>query len=60
MKRNLVEFGFSGWMADFGEYIPVEARFHDGRTGEQVHNEFPVLWQNSIGRLSRRRVALEN
>jgi hypothetical protein len=26
IKRNLIEFGFSGWMADFGEYSPINAR----------------------------------
>ena len=26
MKKNLVDFGFCGWMADFGEYSPIEAR----------------------------------
>ena len=26
MVKNLLDFGLSGWMADFGEYIPLEAR----------------------------------
>lgn len=31
-------------MADFSEYIPVDAVFHNGRTGQEMHNLFPVLW----------------
>ena len=26
MVENLLNFGLSGWMADFGEYVPLEAR----------------------------------
>ena len=26
MKENLIDLGMDGWMADFGEYTPVEAR----------------------------------
>ena len=26
MVKNLLDFGLSGWMADFGEYIPLEGR----------------------------------
>ncbi|KAH9503598.1 hypothetical protein Btru_066941 [Bulinus truncatus] len=44
IKTNLIDFGFGGWMADFGEYLPVDAKLFDGRTGLQAHNEWPVLW----------------
>jgi sulfoquinovosidase len=30
-------------MHDFGEYAQRSSRFSDGRTGEEVHNLFPVL-----------------
>ncbi|MEW6777665.1 MAG: TIM-barrel domain-containing protein, partial [Bdellovibrionota bacterium] len=36
--RALFDLGFEGFMHDFGEHIPVEARLADGRTGAQVHN----------------------
>ena len=26
MIENLMNLGLSGWMADFGEYVPLEAR----------------------------------
>ncbi len=28
MIKNLIDLGMSGWMADFGEYVPLEARSH--------------------------------
>ena len=42
--------GASGWMHDFGEYIPFDAVFHDGGPGgaPALHNAFPVLWQRAV------------
>lgn len=37
--------GLDGSMTDFGEWVPFDARFDDGRTGAAVHNEYPVDWQ---------------
>lgn len=39
-----VAWGVDGWMADFGEYTPPHSRFHDGRDGWAIHNEYPLLW----------------
>jgi sulfoquinovosidase len=39
--------GLDGSMTDFGEWVPVDARFADGRTGAEVHNEYPLLWQQA-------------
>ncbi len=39
--------GLDGSMTDFGEWVPVDARFGDGRTGAEVHNEYPLLWQQA-------------
>ena len=41
--RNMLGLGFSGWMADFGEYLPVDCVLHDGNPPE-LHNRWPVLW----------------
>lgn len=43
--REAVELGFDGWMADYGEWLPADAALADGRTGAQVHNHYPELWQ---------------
>ncbi len=39
------EMGFDGWMADFGEYLPPQARLSDDSTGWLRHNAWPLLWQ---------------
>lgn len=44
MIKNLVEMGMGGWMADFGEYLPVDAVYHTGADPVQMHNQYPVLW----------------
>ncbi|RUS85116.1 hypothetical protein EGW08_007121 [Elysia chlorotica] len=44
IKNNMIDLGLGGWMADFGEYLAVDAVLHDGRTGLEAHNEWPVLW----------------
>ncbi|CAL1539006.1 unnamed protein product [Lymnaea stagnalis] len=44
IRTNMIDLGLGGWMADFGEYLPVDAKLYDGRSGLQAHNEWPVLW----------------
>jgi len=43
IRRNMLDLGVSGWMADFGEYLPVDCVLHDGDP-KLLHNEWPVLW----------------
>ena len=43
IKKNLIDFGFGGWMADFGEYLPADAVYHDGSDPLKMHNKFPVV-----------------
>ena len=43
IKHNMLDLGVSGWMADFGEYLPVDCVLHDGDPAE-LHNRWPVLW----------------
>lgn len=42
-----IELGLDGWMADYGEWLPYDAVLHDGRTGAEVHNLYPLLWQKA-------------
>ena len=44
IKQNLIGFGLSGWMADFGEYLPTDAVLQSGASAELAHNEWPALW----------------
>ena len=43
MRRGMVENGLTGWMADYGEYIPLYGKVHGGDT-VQAHCALPVLW----------------
>ena len=43
IKRNMLDLGISGWMADFGEYLPVDCVLHEGDPA-LLHNRWPVLW----------------
>lgn len=44
IKRNMIDLGFSGWMADFGEYLPTDCVLHSGENAELVHNTWPARW----------------
>ena len=44
IKKNLIDLGVGGWMADFGEYLPVDAVLHNGVDAKLMHNRWPVLW----------------
>jgi len=44
IKRNIIDLGIEGWMADFGEYLPVDCVLYNGKIATKMHNEWPVLW----------------
>lgn len=45
LKKNLLNLGISGWMADFGEYLPTENIFlANGVDARLMHNAWPTLW----------------
>ena len=44
IQKNLIDLGVKGWMADFGEYLPVDAVLHNGIDAKKMHNHWPVLW----------------
>ncbi|MCX7024165.1 MAG: alpha-glucosidase [Spirochaetes bacterium] len=44
IRRNLLSLGISGWMADFGEYLPADCVLFDGTPAEIAHNLWPALW----------------
>lgn len=47
ISRNVLGAGASGFMADFGEYLPFDAVLHRG-TGLQQHNRYPQLWARTV------------
>ena len=48
IRDNLIGSGFSGWMADFGEYLPTDAVLHSGEKAEDFHNKYPVIWAKTV------------
>ncbi len=53
--QNMIDFGLSGWMADFGEYLPHDVRLASGMDPMLAHNAWPTLWAevNARGVASR-------
>ena len=41
---HMLDFGLSGWMADFGEYLPTDVKLASGLNGMLAHNAWPTLW----------------
>ena len=44
IKENMIGIGMSGWMADFGEYLPADCVLYSGEDPEKVHNSWPARW----------------
>jgi sulfoquinovosidase len=44
IKNNLIGNGFSGWMADFSEWLPFDAVLHSGKNAATYHNQYMVDW----------------
>lgn len=44
IKKNMIDQGLSGWMADFGEWLPFDAKLYSGVSAEVYHNIYPVDW----------------
>lgn len=44
IKDNIINIGTSGWMADFGEYLPEDAILFSREDAIKYHNKYPVDW----------------
>ncbi|BAP86634.1 alpha-glucosidase [Paucilactobacillus hokkaidonensis JCM 18461] len=44
IKTNLIDQGITGWMADFGEYLPTDVVLFDHSDPMEMHNKWPLLW----------------
>ena len=47
IRQIVVDLDFDGWMHDFGEDVPEDAVFYNGKTGAEMHNIYPVLYQKA-------------
>jgi alpha-glucosidase (family GH31 glycosyl hydrolase) len=53
LLAEAVGHGYDGWMEDFGEYTPLDARSANGMSGEQMHNAYPVLYHCASWQFAR-------
>lgn len=44
IKTQMLRIGSSGWMADFGEALPYDARLYTQETPATYHNRYPEEW----------------
>lgn len=44
LREEMLARGFSGWMADFGEALPYEAKLASGEPAALAHNRYPEEW----------------
>ena len=44
IKENMIGLGMGGWMADFGEYLPIDAVLYSGEDPAIIHNQCAAIW----------------
>ena len=44
LLSEAVGHGYDGWMEDFGEYTPLDAKSADGTPGTRMHNLYPTRY----------------
>lgn len=44
IKRQMIGNGLSGWMADFAEWLPFDAKLHSGIDPKDHHNRYAADW----------------
>lgn len=44
IDQSIVEASSSGWMCDFGEYLPFDAVLFNGDSARNFHNLYPEKW----------------
>ena len=52
--EKLLDLGVAVFKSDFGEQSPLEAVYHDGRTGLELHNLYPLLYNKAVFELTER------
>lgn len=45
LMDDTLAIGFDGWMADYGEWLPTDARLDSGADALSAHQAYPVWWQ---------------
>ncbi len=45
LSAAVTEVGLDGWMADFAEWLPIDAVLADASDAAAAHNRYPEAWQ---------------
>jgi alpha-D-xyloside xylohydrolase len=53
--EKLMDMGVAVFKTDFGEQAPVDACYADGRSGLEMHNLYPLLYNRTAFELSQRK-----
>ena len=40
----MLAINVSGWMADFGESLPLDAKLYSGESPSSTHSRYPQMW----------------
>lgn len=51
--QRRLDLGVAGSMVDFGDRVPEEAIFHDGRRGDEMHNFYAYDYQRTYSEVFR-------
>ncbi|WP_433627698.1 alpha-xylosidase [Halomicrococcus sp. NG-SE-24] len=46
--RSLLEMGVDVFKTDYGEYVPEDAVFANGKNGQSMHNLYPYLYNEAV------------
>jgi alpha-glucosidase len=44
LSKMVTNLGMDGWMADFAEWVPLDAEYTDGSDPRAMHNRYPTEW----------------
>jgi alpha-glucosidase (family GH31 glycosyl hydrolase) len=44
--KAVLAIGAAGWMGDYGEWLPLDAKLADGSDPWATHDRYPQLWQD--------------
>jgi alpha-D-xyloside xylohydrolase len=53
--ETLLDMGVAVFKTDFGEQAPIEAVYADGRTGLEMHNIYPLIYNRTAFELTKRK-----
>lgn len=48
LHRPLLQMGVDAFKTDFGEDVPYDAVFSSGQTGRELHNLYPLLYNQAV------------